>query len=196
MHRISCGLGGAGLGAIGAASTYACACEAPDIRAFNKRRSTSQQYTDDLLIRGTRQMREPGLQRHGNNEATVASALTLTPLVIANKRRAPVAVLSPTKRTAVIECFNNNGLHKGRGYWWGTPEGKAHLRCHCCRPRTRRDILCIHKSPTWFGTTDRTRPMVCTDADRTRKRSTGAKIVVAFGVYLQKGAGLALATHG
>jgi len=124
MHRISCGLGGAGLGAIGAASTYACACEAPDIRAFNKRRSTSQQYTDDLLIRGTRQMREPGLQRHGNNEATVASALTLTPLVIANKRRAPVAVLSPTKRTAVIECFNNNGLHKRRGYWWGTPEGK------------------------------------------------------------------------
>ena len=59
-------------------------------------------------------MREPGLQRHGNNEATVTSALTLTPLVIANKRRAPVAVLLPTKRTAVIECFNNNGLHKGR----------------------------------------------------------------------------------
>ena len=37
--------------------------------------------------------------------------------------------------------------------------------------------------------------MVCTDADRNRKRSTGAKIVVAFGVYLEKGAGLALATH-
>ena len=69
-------------------------------------------------------MREPGLQRHGNNEATVTSALTLTPLVIATKRRAPVAVLSPTKRTAVIECFNNSRLHKGRGYWWGTPEGK------------------------------------------------------------------------
>jgi hypothetical protein len=69
-------------------------------------------------------MRESGLQRYGNNEATVASALTRTPLVIANKRRAPVAVLSPTKRTAVIECFNNNGLHRRRGYWWGTPEGK------------------------------------------------------------------------
>jgi hypothetical protein len=50
-------------------------------------------------------------------------------LVIANKRRAPVAVLSPTKRTAVIECFNNNGLHKRRGYWWGTPEGK-HISYH------------------------------------------------------------------
>ena len=69
-------------------------------------------------------MREPGLQGDGKNEATVTSTLTLMPLVIANKQRAPVAVLSPTKRTAVIECFNNNGLHKRRGYWWGTPEGK------------------------------------------------------------------------
>jgi hypothetical protein len=69
-------------------------------------------------------MREPGLQREGKNEATVTSTLTLMPLVIANKQRAPVAILSPTKRTAVIECFNNNGLHKRRGYWWGTPQGK------------------------------------------------------------------------
>jgi hypothetical protein len=59
-------------------------------------------------------MREPGLQGDGKNEATVTSTLTLMPLVIANKQRAPVAVLSPTKRTAVIECFNNNGLHKRR----------------------------------------------------------------------------------
>src|SRR3984893_11007215 len=69
-------------------------------------------------------MREPGLQGDGKNEAPVTSTLTLTPLVIANKRRAPVAVLSPTKQTAVIECFYNNGLNKRRGYWWGTPEGK------------------------------------------------------------------------
>ena len=62
-------------------------------------------------------MREPGLQGDGKNEATVTSTLTLMPLVIANKQRAPVAVLSPTKRTAVIECFNNNGLHKRRGWW-------------------------------------------------------------------------------
>src|SRR6476646_10374762 len=69
-------------------------------------------------------MREPRLQRHGDSEATVTFALTRTPLAFANNRRAPVAVLSPTKRTAVIECFHNNGLHKRRGYWWGTPEGK------------------------------------------------------------------------
>ena len=54
-------------------------------------------------------MREPELQGDGKNEATVTSNLTLTPLVVS------VAVLSPTKRTAVIECFNNNGLHKRRG---------------------------------------------------------------------------------
>jgi hypothetical protein len=38
--------------------------------------------------------------------------------------RAPVAVLSPTKRTAMIECFNNDGLHKDHGHWCGGPEGK------------------------------------------------------------------------
>jgi hypothetical protein len=69
-------------------------------------------------------MREQRPQRHGGNDATVTSALTRTPLIVANKRRAPIAVLSPTKRIAVIECFNNDGLHKRRGYWSGTPEGK------------------------------------------------------------------------
>jgi hypothetical protein len=37
---------------------------------------------------------------------------------------AAVADLSPTKRAAVIECFNNRGLHKCNGYWCGPPEGK------------------------------------------------------------------------
>ncbi len=68
-------------------------------------------------------MREQSLQRNGG-DATVTSGPAGTRLVVANKRRAPIADLSPTKRTAVIECFNNNGLHKRRGYWWGTPEGK------------------------------------------------------------------------
>ena len=141
-------------------------------------------------------MRELGRQRYGNNEATVASALTRTPLVIANKRRAPVAVLSPTKRTAVIECFNNNGLHRRRGYWWGTPEGK-HISGVTVADLARDGISCSHKSPTWFGMTDRTRPMVCTDADRSRKRSTRAKVVVAFGVItFRKGAWFALCQLG
>ena len=45
-------------------------------------------------------------------------------LPMADKPRAPIAALSPTKRTALIECFNNNGLHKSTGYWCGASEGK------------------------------------------------------------------------
>jgi hypothetical protein len=40
------------------------------------------------------------------------------------KPRAPVALLSLAKRTALIECFNNNGLDKRSGCWCGAPEGK------------------------------------------------------------------------
>lgn len=56
--------------------------------------------------------------------ATSTSSPSLPPAVMANKRHAPVAILSPTKRAAIIECFSNNGLHKQSGYWCGTPEGK------------------------------------------------------------------------
>jgi hypothetical protein len=69
-------------------------------------------------------MREPAAQRDGKNEATFTSSRILPLVVTANKRGAPVAILSRTKRTAIIECFNNNGLHKRNGYWCGTPEGK------------------------------------------------------------------------
>ena len=68
-------------------------------------------------------MREHSLQRHARDDAG-SCGLTGLRLGVANKRRAPIADLSPTKRLAIIECFNNNGLHKRRGYWWGTPEGK------------------------------------------------------------------------
>jgi hypothetical protein len=69
---------------------------------------------------GAKTMREPGVQRDRKNEATIISA----PLAVARKPHAPIAALSPTKRTALIECLNNNGLHKRNGYWWGTLEGK------------------------------------------------------------------------
>ena len=93
-------------------------------------------------------MRELRLQQDGETEVTVTSALTLAPLVMANKPGAPVAVLSPTKRTAVIECFNNNGLHKRNGCWWRSARRQAHFRSHCCRPRSRWHIFCSQKSPT------------------------------------------------
>jgi len=70
------------------------------------------------------EMKEPGVKRDGKKVAMITSNHILPPVVMANKRRAPVAILSPTKRTAIIECFNNNGLHKRNGYWCGTPEGK------------------------------------------------------------------------
>jgi hypothetical protein len=79
-------------------------------------------------------MREPRLQRGAEIEVTTTSAVTLPPLVMANKvmankvmanrPRAPVAVLSSTKQAAVIECFTNDGLHKDHGHWCGGPEGK------------------------------------------------------------------------
>ena len=69
-------------------------------------------------------MREPGVQRDGKKGATITSYPILQPVFTADERRAPVAILSPTKRAAIIECFSNSGLHKRNGYWWGASEGK------------------------------------------------------------------------
>ena len=90
---------------------------------------------------------------------------TPSPKYTANKPRAPIVLLSLAKRTALIECFNNDGLHKLRGCWCGTPARQAYFRCHGRRPLARRHVLRDHKSTIWFGRIDRTRPMVCTDAD-------------------------------
>jgi hypothetical protein len=49
---------------------------------------------------------------------------TPSPKYATNKLRAPIVFLSLAKRTALIECFKNNGLHKRRGCWWGMLEGK------------------------------------------------------------------------
>jgi hypothetical protein len=43
---------------------------------------------------------------------------------VTKERPAPIAILSVTKRTAVIECFENSGLQKRKGSWCGTPEGR------------------------------------------------------------------------
>ncbi|MGB7097592.1 MAG: hypothetical protein WBD95_02330 [Xanthobacteraceae bacterium] len=69
-------------------------------------------------------MRGLGVQGDGKRQAKTSSKLVVPSAVISNKRRAPVTILSPTKRTAIIECFSKNGLHKRNGYWYGTPEGK------------------------------------------------------------------------
>ena len=69
-------------------------------------------------------MQELGVQGDAKRTAKTTPKLILPAAVMANKRRAPVAILSYTKRIAIIECFSNNGLHKRSGYWCGTPEGK------------------------------------------------------------------------
>ena len=37
---------------------------------------------------------------------------------------APIAILSPAKRNALVACFNAGGLHKKGGAWHGPPGGK------------------------------------------------------------------------
>ena len=69
-------------------------------------------------------MQELGVQGDAKRTAKTTPKLIFPAAVMANKRRAPVAILSYTKRIAIIECFSNNGLHKRSGYWCGTPEGK------------------------------------------------------------------------
>ena len=41
-----------------------------------------------------------------------------------NERRAPISGLSPTDRTALIECCNNSVLYKQKGVWLGSSGGK------------------------------------------------------------------------
>jgi hypothetical protein len=47
-------------------------------------------------------------------------ALLLAP----GEPRAPIAILSPAKRNALVACFNAGGLHKRDGAWHGPPGGK------------------------------------------------------------------------
>jgi hypothetical protein len=46
------------------------------------------------------------------------------PLLAPGERPAPIAFLSPSKRNALVTCFNSDGLHKKDGAWHGAPGGK------------------------------------------------------------------------
>ena len=50
-------------------------------------------------------MREPGVQRDGKKKPRSRSKLIVPPTVMANKRRAPVAILSPAKRIGHHRVF-------------------------------------------------------------------------------------------
>jgi hypothetical protein len=45
-------------------------------------------------------------------------------LLAPSEPRAPIAILSPAKRNALVACFNAGGLHKKDGAWHGPPDGK------------------------------------------------------------------------
>jgi hypothetical protein len=45
-------------------------------------------------------------------------------LLLPSEPRAPIAILSPAKRNALVACFNAGGLHKKEGAWHGPPGGK------------------------------------------------------------------------
>ena len=91
-------------------------------------------------------MRKAGVQRDDKKGATITSNPILPPVLTANKRSAPVAILSPTKRAAVIECFSNSGLHKRNGYWCGTPEGK-HISGVTVADLARDGIFSVERNP-------------------------------------------------
>jgi hypothetical protein len=49
-------------------------------------------------------------------------------LLAPSEPRAPIAILSPAKRNALVACFNAGGLHKKNGAWHGPPGGKPGAR--------------------------------------------------------------------
>jgi hypothetical protein len=51
-------------------------------------------------------------------------ASELLSLLARGAQRAPISLLSPAKRTALIQSFNNNGLYKQKGCWHGSSDSK------------------------------------------------------------------------
>src|SRR5215471_2002344 len=76
--------------------------------------------------------------------------------------RAPIAILSPAKRNALVACFNAGGLHKKDGAWHGLPGGKP-VSGMTTADRARWNVDGDHKSSIWFSTTDGARELVCAD---------------------------------
>jgi hypothetical protein len=49
---------------------------------------------------------------------------SLTPVLASREEPAPIAELSPSKRHALVSCFNAGGLSKKHGAWHGPQGGK------------------------------------------------------------------------
>jgi hypothetical protein len=53
------------------------------------------------------------------DDAGEPTAPALLQLFVPNERHAPIAILSPAKRNALVACFNAGGLQKKNGAWHG-----------------------------------------------------------------------------
>ena len=94
-----------------------------------------------------------------NELISPARSLLLAP----SEPRAPIAILSPAKRNALVACFNAGGLHKKDGAWHGATRWQASIRHDGRRSRARWNVDDDHKSSIWFSTTDGARELVCAD---------------------------------
>jgi hypothetical protein len=77
--------------------------------------------------------------------------------------RAPVAILSPAKRNALVACFNAGGLQKKDGAWHGLPGGKP-VSGMTTADLARDGMLTVTTNHRFeFSTTDGARELVCAD---------------------------------
>src|SRR5271169_6224511 len=82
-------------------------------------------YAAEFLVQAKREPeREAHLISMAESWLRLAIKAEQTSALTANKLRASIAGLSLARRTAMIECFNNSGLHKRNGCWCGASEGK------------------------------------------------------------------------
>ena len=67
------------------------------------------------------------LQDNAVEPASRSELISPSPVLLLapSEPRAPIAILSPAKRNALIACFNAGGLHKRDGAWHGLPGGKS-----------------------------------------------------------------------
>jgi len=66
------------------------------------------------------------LQDNAVEPASRSELISPSPVLLLapSEPRAPIAILSPAKRNALVACFNAGGLHKRDGAWHGLPGGK------------------------------------------------------------------------
>ena len=66
------------------------------------------------------------LQDNAVEPASRSKLISPSPVLLLapSEPRAPIAILSPAKRNALVACFNAGGLHKRDGAWHGLPGGK------------------------------------------------------------------------